>query len=146
MMDRTVPPSPAIAAHRRRHWALAWLGLFLLGLFLGRPVSAEESAAAFPQPDNLLLRWAGVVLVLVLLWFILYKVVYPFFLRFYRDGFCKTLFWNLFLLYGLTWLFLASYLLLEFGFYYLWMQWIAVFLAALWLISGLVFLLRHQPA
>jgi len=98
-----------------------------------------------PRPDHLLLRWAGVLLVLAAIWFILYKVVYPFFLRFYRDHFCKTIFWNLFFLYGLTWLFLASYLLLEFGFYYFWMQWIAVFLAALWLISGLVFLMRRSP-
>ncbi len=141
MSNRIVPQSPTIAARHCCHCALA-----LLGLFLGRPLSAQEKGAAFPQPDNLLLRWAGVLLVLVLIWFILYKVVYPFFLRFYRDTFCKTLFWHLFLLYGLTWLFLASYLLLEFGFYYLWMQWIAVFLAALWLISGLVFLLRHSPA
>jgi hypothetical protein len=77
---------------------------------------------------------------------ILYKVVYPFFLRYYRDDFCKTVFWNLFILYSLTWCFLSSYLLLEIGFYFAWMQWIAAFLGVLWLISGLTLLLRHKPA
>jgi len=120
--------------------------LVLLGLLSAGPLCAQENGTAFPQPENLLLRWTGVILVLVLIWFILYKIVYPFFLRYYRDDFCKTVFWNLFLLYGLTWFFLASYILLEFGFYYGWMQWMAVFLAALWLISGLVFLLRRVPA
>jgi hypothetical protein len=141
MSDRILPQAPSPAVRR-----LLRYGLPLLCFGLAPPLPAQENGPSFPQPDNLLLRWAGVLLVLVLIWFILYKVVYPFFLRYYRDSFCKTVFWNLFLLYGLTWLFLASYLLLEFGFYYFWMQWIAVFLAALWLISGLVFLLRRNPA
>jgi len=122
-----------------------WVAWALGGL-LAPSLSAQDSAPQFEQPENMLLRWAGVVLVLVLIWFILYKVVYPFFLRYYRDDFCKTVFWSLFLLYGLTWLFLSSYILLEFGFFYAWMQWIAVFLAVLWLISGLVTLLRRTPA
>jgi len=142
-MDHTTVPLQPLTARRRRRRSAAALG----GLLAAGPLAAAEAgAAAFPQPENLLLRWTGVVLVLVLIWFILYKVVYPFFLRYYRDDFCKTLFWNLFLLYALTWIFLASYVLLEFGFYYGWMQWFAVFLGALWLISGAVFLLRRTPA
>ena len=124
-----------------------WL-LGLLWALLAAPVAAQENASApdYPQPANLLLRWTGVILVLVGIWFILYKVVYPFFLRYYRDDFCKTIFWSLLLLYSFTWIFLASYILLEYGFYYGWMQWFAVFLAVLWLISGLVLLLRRNPA
>jgi hypothetical protein len=117
--------------------------LGLAALLAASPLAAQDGEPAVPQPDNMLLRWAGFVLVLVLIWFILYKVVYPFFLRYYRDDFCKTLFWNLFGLYSLTWFFLASYILLEYGFYYGWMQWIAAFLAVLWLISGLLLLLRR---
>ena len=120
--------------------------LGLPAFLLAASLAAQESAPEFEQPDNLLLRWGGVVLVLVLIWFVLYKGVYPFFLSYYRDDFCKTVFWNLFLLYSLTWLFLSSYLLLEFGFFYGWMQWIAVFLAVLWLISGLVMMLRRARA
>ena len=141
MCDRIARPAAPLRAPRF-HLRAAWTAL---PLALASPLSAQGGDAPIPRPDNLLLRWAGVLLVLAAIWFILYKVVYPFFLRYYRDHFCKTVFWNLFLLYGLTWLFLASYLLLEFGFYYFWMQWIAVFLAALWLISGLVFLMRRSP-
>jgi len=124
-----------------------WL-LGLLWTLLAAPVAAQENSGVpdYPQPANLLLRWTGVILVLVGIWFILYKVVYPFFLRYYRDDFCKTIFWSLLLLYSFTWIFLASYILLEYGFYYGWMQWFAVFLAVLWLISGLVLLLRRNPA
>lgn len=124
------------------------LGLLLA--LLAVPLAAQGEGGApvpvYPQPDNLLLRWAGVILVWIGIWFILYKVLYPFFLRYYRDDFCKTIFWNLLILYSLTWFFLSSYILLEFGFYYVWMQWIAIFLAVLWLISGLALLLRRSPA
>lgn len=138
--------------HRPGLFAKETLGQrWLLGLIwtlLAAPVAAQENSGVpdYPQPANLLLRWTGVILVLVGIWFILYKVVYPFFLRYYRDDFCKTIFWSLLLLYSFTWIFLASYILLEYGFYYGWMQWFAVFLAVLWLISGLVLLLRRNPA
>lgn len=125
----------------RRPWIFGLAG----GLW-GSVLTAQGGAPEFEQPENMLLRWAGVLLVLVLIWFILYKVVYPFFLHYYRDDFCKTVFWNLFMLYGLTWVFLSSYIVLEFGFFYSWMQWIAAFLAVLWLISGLVILLRRPAA
>lgn len=121
--------------------------LYSSGVPLFLAVSAgAQPAPAYVQSDNMLLRWAGVMLVVTLIWFVLYKVVYPFFLRYYRDEFCKTVFWNLFLLYSLTWLFVSSYVLLEFGFYYGWMPWMAVFLGAWWLISGLVLLLRRAVA
>lgn len=107
---------------------------------------AQTNAPAYEQSNNLLLRWAGVLLVVTLIWFVLYKAVYPYFLRHYRDEFCKTIFWNLFLLYSLTWLFVSSYVLLDFGFYYGWMPWVAVFLAAWWVISGLFLLLRRAAA
>lgn len=140
MSDRTAIQRPEPRGGRRLRGALA-----AAAAFAAAPLAAQQSGPVFEQPDNWLLRWAGAILVLVLIWFILYKVVYPFFLHYYRDDFCKTVFWNLFLLYAGTWFFLASYLLLEFGFYFAWMQWFAVFLAAMWLISGLVLLMRRKP-
>jgi hypothetical protein len=140
MRDRTANQTDE---PRGRRWLRGAPGV--AAALAAAPLAAQQSGPVFEQPDNLLYRWAGVILVLVLIWFILYKVVYPFFLHYYRDDFCKTVFWNLFLLYAGTWLFLASYLLLEFGFYFGWVQWFAVFLAAMWLISGLVLLMRRKP-
>ena len=54
------------------------------------------------QSDNVLLRSAAIFLAVVMIWVVLYKAVYPFFLRYYRDEFCKTIFWNLFFLYTLN--------------------------------------------
>lgn len=108
------------------------------------PVAA--STAAYEQPDNLLLRGAGVVLVIAMIWMVLYKAVYPFFLRYYRDEFCKTIFWNLFVLYTATWIFVSLYVVLDIGFYYAWLPWMALFLGVWWLISGLTLLLRRVPA
>lgn len=96
--------------------------------------------------NNMVLRYAGAILVVAMIWFILYKAVYPFFLRYYHADFCKTIFWNLFGLYSLTWLFVALYVLMEIGFHISWLPWTALFLAAWWLISGLVLLLRRNPA
>lgn len=147
-MKYAMVPS-TLTAHGWGSWWQRLCGLLpaFLVTFSAAPLAAQqESLPLEAEPSNLVLRWVGVVLTLVLIWFVLYKVVYPFFLRYYRDDFCKTVFWSLFLLYSLTWLLLASYLLLEFGFYYGWMRWIAVFLGAIWLISGLVLFLQRRPA
>ena len=118
----------------------------LLSTILALPLSAQRDAPALAQSDNMLLRGAAVFLVVVMIWVVLYKVVYPFFLRYYRDEFCKTIFWNLFLLYTLTWIFVSFYTVLDIGFYWAWLPWTAVFLAVWWLISGAVLLLRRVPA
>jgi len=118
----------------------------LLGAFASLPVAAQTSTPAYDQSDNLLLRGAGVVLGIAMIWIILYKAVYPFFLRYYRDEFCKTIFWNLFILYTATWVFVSLYVVLDIGFYFAWLPWMALFLGVLWLISGLTLLLRRVPA
>jgi hypothetical protein len=117
------------------------LSLFTLHAF---PLSAETPA--LEQSENMLLRYAAVALAVVMIWVILYKAVYPFFLRYYRDEFCKTIFWNLFFLYTLTWIFVSFYVVLDVGFHWDWLPWVAVFLAVWWLISGAVLLLRRVPA
>jgi hypothetical protein len=118
----------------------------LVSTLLTLPLLARTEAPALEQSDNTLLRSAAILLGVVMIWFVLYKTVYPFFLRYYRDEFCKTIFWNLFLLYTLTWIFVSFYVVLDIGFYWAWLPWVAVFLGAWWLISGAVLLLRRVPA
>jgi len=108
--------------------------------------AAGIAAPAYEQSDNLVLRGAAVLLAIGMIWIILYKAAYPFFLRYYRDEFCKTIFWNLFVLYTATWIFVSLYVVLDIGFYYAWLPWIALFLGVMWLISGLTLLLRRVPA
>ena len=113
-------------------------------ILLTLPLAAETPA--YEQSDNLLLRSAGVVLVVAMIWIVLYKAVYPFFLRYYRDEYCKTIFWNLFILYTATSVFVSLYVVLDIGFYYAWLPWMALFLGVWWLIAGLTLLLRRVPA
>lgn len=121
--------------------------LITLGLLgIGFEAAAEKTSPAMPQSDNLLLRSAGIGLVVVMIWTFLYKGLYPFLLRYYRDGFSKTVFWQLFFLYSLTWLFVSFYVVLDIGFYWAWLPWVALFLGVWWLISGVVLLLRRVPA
>lgn len=138
MTKPTHTPADSLA---RRALSTA-LGLALLAI----PLAAQETAADYEQPPNLLLRSLGTALVIGVLWLIFYKGAYPFFLRYYKSDFCRTIFWILFSLYSLTWLLLASYLIFDIGFYFSWMTWVAVFLAVLWLVSGLMLMLRRTPA
>jgi hypothetical protein len=116
----------------------------LIASTLATPLLAQSGAAA--ESENVLLRGAAVFLVVVMIWTVLYKAVYPFFLRYYRDEFCKTIFWNLFFLYTLTWIFVSFYVVLDIGFYWAWLPWVALFLGVWWLISGAVLMLRRVPA
>lgn len=120
--------------------------LAVLSAFLALPLAAQSNAPLLEQSDNVLLRGAGIFLAVVMIWFVLYKGAYPFFLRYYRDEFCKTIFWNLFLLYTLTWIFVSLYVVLDVGFYWAWLPWVAAFLGVWWLISGAVLFLRRVPA
>jgi len=122
------------------------LPLYTMLSTLSLPLFARVDAPALDQQsDNMLLRSVAIFLVVVMIWVVLYKAVYPFFLRYYRDEFCKTIFWNLFFLYTLTWIFVSFYIVLDVGFYWAWLPWVAIFLAVWWLISGTVLLLRRIP-
>lgn len=120
--------------------------LAVVSSIIALPLAAQSGAPALEQPDNLLLRGAAMFLAVVMIWIVLYKAVYPFFLRYYRDEFCKTIFWNLFLLYTLTWIFVSFYVVLDIGFYWAWLPWVALFLGVWWLISGAVLMLRRVQA
>lgn len=110
------------------------------------PLFARTEVRTVEQSDNMIWRGAAIALAVVMIWVVLYKAVYPFFLRYFRDEFCKTIFWNLFFLYTLTWIFVSLYVVLDVGFYWAWLPWVAIFLAVWWLISGTVLLLRRVPA
>jgi hypothetical protein len=118
----------------------------LASLPVGLILAAQTAAPAMEQTDNLVLRGAAIFLMIVMIWVGLYKGLYPFLLRYYRDTFCKTIFWHLFWLYSLTWLFVSFYVVLDIGFYWAWLPWVALFLSAWWLISGVVLLMRRVPA
>lgn len=119
----------------------------LASMSIALPLAAQSAAApALEQSNNVLLRSAGIVLGVVMIWVILYKAVYPYFLSYYRDEFCKTIFWNLFILYTLTWVLVSFYVVLDIGFYWAWLPWVALFIGIFWLISGTVLLLRRVPA
>lgn len=122
-------------------------GLIVLSTgVIATTVAAQTAPPAMEQSDNLLLRGAAIFLMIVMIWIGLYKGLYPFLLRYYRDVFCKTIFWHLFFLYSLTWLFVSFYVVLDIGFYWAWLPWVALFLGAWWLISGFVLLMRRVPA
>lgn len=138
---------PAVACRRPSPSLPKRCALVVSALGSAAPLAAAEPGIqVYVQPANLPWRIAGIVLALVAIWIVLYKAVYPFFLRYYRADYCKTVFWNLFLLYSFTWVFLSAYLLLEVGFYWAWMPWFAALLGVLWLISGLVLLLQRRLA
>src|SRR5436190_1940297 len=120
--------------------------LAALSALLAFPLAAQSNAPLLEQSDNVLLRGAGIALAVVMIWFVLYKGVYPFFLRYYRDEFCKTIFWNLFFLYTLTWILVSFYVVLDVGFYWALLLRVAVFLGLWCLISDAVLLLRRVPA
>jgi hypothetical protein len=117
----------------------------VLSTLMASPLAAQATGPTPDQP-NLLLRSAGIFLGVVVIWVVLYKAVYPYFLQHYRDDYCKTIFWNLFSLYTLTWLFVSFYVVLDIGFYWAWLPWVALFIAVWWLIAGTVLLLRRVPA
>ena len=128
-----------------RSWGVVCCAIWLL---VQTALGAQGTAPGpeFVQPENRLLRWTIVALGFIAIWVILYKAVYPKLLRYYRDDFCKTIFWTLLWLYVCTWALLASFIVLEIGFYYGWLKWAAAFFAALWLIAGMSLLLRRNPA
>ncbi len=101
-----------------------------------RPLWKNEAwtAKLGQEIESMLRDWLLLLAVFALIWLVLYKGLYPIFLRYFRPDFCKFLFWSLFFLYGFAWLHLSLYILFEYGYWYPWMRWVAVFLTALWLI------------
>ncbi len=92
---------------------------------------AESDLAPARSP---FLDWVLFLAVFVAIWFIFYMGVYPLLLRYYRPDHCKFLFWSLVLLYSVAWLHASLYIIFDYGFFYPWLKWTAVFLIVLWMI------------
>ncbi|MCK4762909.1 MAG: hypothetical protein KAW12_12000 [Candidatus Aminicenantes bacterium] len=90
----------------------------------------------------------GVIFIasLALLWFLFYKLLYPFLLKYYQPSYCKKLFWSLLMLYGLGWITIGSYILFEFGFRIDLLKWVFVFIGIIWIIWFLLIMLKKDEA
>ena len=129
----------------------------LVGLLLGMGLNTQffliaqdtaKAAAEFEDeaPPNIFMNGLIFIIGLVLLWYLFYKLLYPFLLKYYHPSYCKNLFWSLLLLYGLGWLTIATYLLFDIGFRYNIMKWIFIFLGVIWIIWFLVIILKKEKA
>lgn len=128
--------------------------------FNGSPVW-KNSLSAAPQQDSPDISgeftdeedsnsyfMSGLVFIvgLILLWFLFYKLLYPFLLKYYHPSYCKKLFWSLLMLYGLAWITIGSYVLFEFGFRIDVLKWVFVFIGVIWIIWFLVIILKKDEA
>jgi hypothetical protein len=114
-------------------------------------LDARENTAAVSEFEeeetpNIFMNGLIFIIGLVLLWFLFYRLLYPFLLKYYHPAYCKDLFWSLLLLYGLAWLAIATYLLFDIGFRYNIMKWIFIFLGVIWIIWFLVIILKKEKA
>lgn len=136
-MHTTTAHSPA----RRGFFAALLVTLLALALGLAPQLLAQTSGPEPPASPLLSWLWSG--LGVGLCWLLLYKGLYPVLLRSYRAATAQRFVWILFFLYGLSWLHLATYVFFDYGFYFLWIRWVAVFLAALFLIWFVLAFLRR---
>ena len=111
-------------------------------------VQSNALAQDIPGPDNeprnYFIRGGIFIVGLVLIWFLFYKLIYPFLLGYYSPRYSKNLFWSMFLLYMLAWLSISNYVLFGIGFYYHWAKWIFVFSGAIWMIWFVVIMFRKD--
>ncbi|NIM12925.1 MAG: hypothetical protein GTO45_12430 [Candidatus Aminicenantes bacterium] len=129
--------------------------ILIVGLLLGMVANvpylldAQEDASAVSEFEeeetpNIFMNGLIFIVGLVLLWFLFYRLLYPFLLKYYHPSYCKNLFWSLLLLYGLAWLTIATYLLFDIGYRYNIMKWIFVFIGVIWIIWFLVIILKKE--
>ena len=126
---------------RPRAWLLILAGAVLLAAPLR--VLAQE-AVELKAPTSALLQWVYFVGGFVGIWIIFYYFVYPYYVRYFSPDFTKGLFWTLFLLWAFGWLFYSSYKIFWWGWYYYWVPYTAIFLAALWVIWIVVVIARRS--
>lgn len=138
-----------------RRWIFFFFIFYLVGLGTFDMSESMQSCALAQGTEisdtggakNYFLRGGGFILGFVILWFFFYKLVYPHvLLRYYSPGYCKNLFWSIFLLYSMAWLSISTYVIFEIGFRYYWAKWVFVFFGALWLIWLMVILLKKDTA
>lgn len=118
--------------------------LGLLGLFAMVAPGFAQGASGPELPENPYLSALWVVVGLIGIWLVFYKLLYPFLLRSYKAETCQRFFWILYFLYAVTWLHLSTYVFFEYGFYWLWIRWVAAFLGGLFLIALVLAYLRRS--
>ena len=94
----------------------------LLAGLVALPAAAQGPAAS----GNPFLHSFYVVLGLVLIWAFFYTFLYPRLLPHFGEGGSRAIFWPGFTLYSMAWIHLSSYLIFTYGFYYLWLQRVAL--------------------
>lgn len=129
-----------ISGWKRFVFALAAVFALVALAFGGSTASAAELA----QPRNPVLPWVLLFAGFGVLWVVFYKGLYPFLLRYYRDRVSRSFFWELLLLYAVTWLHLASYLVFDWAFQDWWLGWVPLFFAGLFVIWFFITFLRRR--
>ncbi len=117
-----------------------------LALSMPSCAMAQESEPPVSEGSTMILRTLLFFAVFAVLWFIFYKLVYPFLLDYYTPKYSKSLFWSMFGLYSIAWLCISSYVIFEVGFYYYWAKLVFVFIWAVWFIWLLSILLKKDSA
>lgn len=115
-----------------------------LNIFTQNEVLAQSNSDDSGGAKNYFLRSAIFLAGVVVIWFIFYKLVYPFLRKYYSSAYSQTLFWSMFLLYFMAWITISAYVIFEVGFYYHWLKWVFVFFGAIWFIWLLVVLLKKD--
>ena len=131
----------AHALARRRPFGALVMAVVTIGWAFAPHLLAQATGPE--PPENPFLSWLWTGLGVGLSWLLLYKGLYPLLLRSYRADAAQRFVWILFFLYGLSWLHLATYVFFDYGFYFLWVRWVAVFLATLFLIWFVLAFLRR---
>lgn len=98
-----------------------------------------------PPPPNPVIQWGLFIAPFILLWFIFYKLIYPFLLKYYTPKYCRSLFWSMFGLYSMGWLAISAYVIFDIGFRVDWIKWVFVFIGAVWLIWFIVIMFKKDP-
>ncbi len=105
----------------------------------------QEAGETGPAP-NYFLKGGIFLGGLILIWFLFYYLVYPFLVRYYSAGYCKSVFWSLVLLYSVSWIAVTVYVLFEVGFYIEWLKYVFAFIGGIWLIWFMVMMLKRDRA
>ena len=115
-------------------------GIVLALLTFAWPCWAQSAVT----PSSAFVTWSVFLGVFAFIVFIFYAGLYRVLLRYFSPDHSKFVVYSLIALYGLTWIHLSSYVWFDWGFQYLWLRWVAVALALLWLVWFAIMSLRAE--
>ena len=126
-----------------RQFGFTLLSFFVSTLVLTPDVWAQLTATP-GDTSGVLIRWLLFVLGGITIFFIFYKPVYGILVKYYHPSYCKQLVLAMMMLYFLSWISIALFVLFDYGFMFFWIKWVFVFLAGLWVIWFIVVMLRSD--